>query len=73
MINKFSKMVRALLNDTPIREVPPALTHSIVGMVTEVGEIQDFTKKYIFYGKEFTVLQFKEELGDLARSRKEIL
>lgn len=65
MITKFSKMVRALLNTKPIREVPPALSHSIAGMVTEVGEIQDFVKKYQFYGKEFTVLQFKEELGDL--------
>ncbi len=65
MINKFSKMVKALLNTTPIKVVPPALTHAIAGMVTEVGEIQDFTKKYIFYGKEFTILKFKEELGDL--------
>lgn len=65
MINKFKKMVRALLNTKPIREIPPALSHSIAGMVTEVGEIQDFVKKYQFYGKEFTVLEFKEELGDL--------
>lgn len=65
MITKFSKMVKVLLNTTPMREVSPALSHSIAGMVTEVGEIQDFVKKYQFYGKEFTVLQFKEELGDL--------
>ena len=65
MITKFSKMVRALLNTKPIRERPPALDHSVKGMVTEVGEIQDLLKKYIYYGKEFTVLKFKEELGDL--------
>lgn len=65
MINKFKQMVSTLLNTKSIREVPPALSHSIAGMVTEVGEIQDFIKKYQFYGKEFTRLQFKEELGDL--------
>ena len=65
MINKFKNMVKHLLNTKPIREIPPAISHSIAGMVTEVGEIQDFVKKYQFYGKEFTVLQLKEELGDL--------
>lgn len=65
MINKFKKMVRALFNTKPIYKVPPALTHSIAGLVTEVGEIQDLIKKFTFYGKSFTFLKFKEELGDL--------
>lgn len=65
MINKFKTMVRALLNTEPINWVSPALTHSIAGMVTEVGEIQDYIKKYTFYNKDFTTLEFKEELGDL--------
>ena len=65
MINKFSKMVRALLNTKPIYEIPHGLNHSIQGLVTEVGEIVDLLKKHCYYGKVCTTLEFKEELGDL--------
>lgn len=65
MINKFKKMVNQLFNTKPVYEIPHALTHSVQGLVTEVGEITDLLKKRSYYGKVSTALEFKEELGDL--------
>lgn len=64
MITKFKNMVSKLFNTKPIKVIPPAADHAVKGLVTEVGEITDLLKKYEFYGKEFTVITFKEELGD---------
>ena len=41
------------------------LLHSMIGLCTESGEIQDMMKKHIFYGKDIDRVNFKEELGDL--------
>lgn len=41
------------------------LLHSMIGLCTETGEIQDIMKKHIFYGKEIDRVNFVEELGDL--------
>jgi NTP pyrophosphatase (non-canonical NTP hydrolase) len=41
------------------------ILHSIIGINTESGELSDIVKKYIFYGKDFDIANFKEELGDL--------
>ena len=41
------------------------LLHSMVGLCTEAGEIQDMMKKHIFYGREIDKVNLKEELGDL--------
>jgi len=65
MITKFTKIVHALFNTKPMRDISPALIHSLWGLTTEVGEITDLIKKHVFYGKPFTNLQIKEELGDL--------
>jgi len=41
------------------------LLHSMIGLCTESGEIQDMMKKHIFYGKDIDKVNLKEELGDL--------
>jgi NTP pyrophosphatase (non-canonical NTP hydrolase) len=64
MIDRFKTLVSKLFNTKPIRTIPPAVDHATKGLVTEVGEITDLFKKYQFYGKEFSALTLKEELGD---------
>ena len=39
--------------------------HMIMGMVTEVGELQDIYKKNLAYGKPIDEVNEKEEIGDL--------
>ena len=39
--------------------------HMIMGMVTEVGELQDIYKKHLAYGKPIDEVNEKEEIGDL--------
>ena len=39
--------------------------HMLLGMTTEIGELQDVFKKYIAYKKEIDWVNVKEELGDL--------
>ena len=39
--------------------------HMIMGMVTEVGELQDVYKKHLAYGKPIDEVNEKEEIGDL--------
>lgn len=41
------------------------LVHYMVGMETEVGEIQDAVKKHIAYGKPLDRVNLVEELGDV--------
>jgi NTP pyrophosphatase (non-canonical NTP hydrolase) len=41
------------------------LTHAILGIVTESGELADILKKYIAYDKQVDYTHMKEELGDL--------
>lgn len=43
----------------------PRLQHSIMGIVTEAGELQDAFKKYAYYGKELDTTNVIEELGDV--------
>lgn len=38
--------------------------HAIFGMLTELGELADVYKKYIFYGKPIDLVNVKEEFGD---------
>jgi NTP pyrophosphatase (non-canonical NTP hydrolase) len=42
------------------------LIHAAMGLVTEIGELVDNYKKCIFYKKDFNLVNFKEELGDIA-------
>ena len=39
--------------------------HMILGMATEVAEIQDTFKKTLAYGKPLDIINLAEELGDL--------
>jgi NTP pyrophosphatase (non-canonical NTP hydrolase) len=41
------------------------VTHHVIGLVTEAGELLDHVKRGIFYGKEADELRVLEELGDL--------
>lgn len=41
------------------------LIHAIMGLCTEVGELQDQVKKHLFYGKELDLVNLREEAGDL--------
>jgi len=42
------------------------LDHAAMGLVTDVGELVDALKKHKRYGREFDLLNFCEELGDVA-------
>ena len=44
---------------------PVRLLHALVGMVTEVGELTDVLKKYLYYGKPIDTANMDEEVGDL--------
>jgi NTP pyrophosphatase (non-canonical NTP hydrolase) len=39
--------------------------HMLLGISTELGEIQDVFKKHIAYGKNLDLVNIKEEVGDL--------
>lgn len=41
------------------------IEHCAYGLVTESGEIMDMFKKHKFYGRDFNMVNLKEELGDL--------
>lgn len=40
------------------------MLHAVLGMVTEVAELADMIKKFIFYNKPFDKVNAKEECGD---------
>ena len=39
--------------------------HMLLGMSTEIGELQDVYKKHLAYGKDIDLVNVQEELGDL--------
>lgn len=39
--------------------------HGMIGMATEVGELQDMVKKHLIYGKPFDAVNVLEECGDV--------
>ena len=41
------------------------IEHCAYGLVTESGEILDMLKKHKFYGRDFNMVNLKEEIGDL--------
>ena len=41
------------------------IEHCAYGLVTESSEIMDMLKKHKFYGRDFNMVNLKEELGDL--------
>lgn len=42
-----------------------ALIHGILGATSEVGELADAAKRFMFYGKPLDLLNLKEEIGDV--------
>jgi NTP pyrophosphatase (non-canonical NTP hydrolase) len=40
------------------------LLHAVIGMMTELGEIADVLKRYIFYSADLDIPHLREELGD---------
>lgn len=53
--------IRERLNDPKTID----MLHSVMGVAGEAGELIDAFKKYVIYGKELDLENFKEELGDL--------
>src|SRR5262245_50836576 len=39
--------------------------HALDGLTTELGELADIFKRYVYYGKRVDIRAVKEELGDL--------
>jgi NTP pyrophosphatase (non-canonical NTP hydrolase) len=46
-------------------DVTPRIEHSIIGIVTEAGEIMDAIKRAKIYGNKLDRIHLIEELGDL--------
>lgn len=42
------------------------ITHMLLGIITETGELSDIFKKNLAYGKEIDWVNVKEEIGDIA-------
>lgn len=64
-LKEYSK--EASRTDAPIDDNYNNLhaVHMVMGMVTEVGELQDVYKKHLAYGKPIDEVNEKEEIGDL--------
>jgi NTP pyrophosphatase (non-canonical NTP hydrolase) len=64
-LKEYSKL--ASRTDAPISPTYDKLhaVHMVMGMVTEVGELQDIYKKNLAYGKPIDEVNEKEEIGDL--------
>lgn len=56
----FEAIKARLSNEKTLR-----ILHAIIGLSTEVGELEDALKKHIFYGKELDEVNLMEECGDL--------
>lgn len=41
------------------------VAHGIIGILTEVGELQDAVKRHVIYGKPLDVVNLMEECGDI--------
>ncbi len=41
------------------------IEHMMYGMASELGELMSMLKGYYVYGKEFDIVNYKEELGDI--------
>ena len=64
-VNKdFVKMVEELGQEKSF-QLKGKLLHGALGVSTEAGEVLDFVKKYMFYGREINTSDLKAELGDL--------
>lgn len=53
-------------SNVELRAVPADFFHTIIGIVTEAGELAEALYKAMFLGEEFDVVNFREELGDIA-------
>ena len=62
-LKTYSKLAKRTLS--PIDGVLLNVVHMLLGMSTELGELQDQYKKYIAYGKQLDLINVQEEVGDL--------
>lgn len=58
--NDFDAIAARLADPSKIR-----ILHSLIGLATEVGELQDAVKKHVFYGKPLDTVNLAEEMGDV--------
>ncbi len=63
-LKEYSALALRTAND--LGSFDKNLTHAVLGMVDEAGEIAGAFKKYFAYGKDLDLTNLKEELGDLA-------
>lgn len=61
--SKYSELAKKTRADLP--SVWDNNMHMILGMATEVAEIQDVFKSALAYGKPLDTINLQEELGDL--------
>ena len=64
-MNYITEVKKLCSTNYDISKVDPDIVHGIIGCVTESGEMMDALKKATFYGKEFDLVNLKEEMGDL--------
>ena len=56
---------RGALMDRLKKEGVQDILHAMLGLPSEVGELIDQLKSFLFYGKEIDIVNFKEEIGDI--------
>lgn len=49
----------------PINYMPIRITHAILGMANEVGELSKLVKGHIYHGRNLDKVWMAEEIGDL--------
>jgi NTP pyrophosphatase (non-canonical NTP hydrolase) len=51
--------------DSPTKLLPVRLTHAVIGIQGECGELASALEKWIYYGQSLDIVNIKEELGDM--------
>lgn len=52
-------------NSVQSKLIPIRINHAVLGMITEVGELADQLKKWIYYRRPLDEKHVEEEIGDL--------
>lgn len=60
---EYQEKAKRTLNILPTIEQDQI--HMLLGLASEVGELQDAYKKHLAYGKDLDLVNVKEELGDV--------
>jgi NTP pyrophosphatase (non-canonical NTP hydrolase) len=64
MKDYINKALRTLSNKFYKEKVNENIIHGAMGISTEANEILDAVKKSLFYGKDFDLVNLREEIGD---------